>query len=240
VKKIVDTHNQSFFGQSTGLIIQSTSKKESFIFMRFLKKKENGAWEKSSVGEGKTIKCNLEEIVMILEVLKKNSKSWSTVHRFKDEKTPISISWEGESKVWLNVGDYPKMLNFAQIEIFRLLLQHILKEKIEFSTIPDTNKSFSNIGPKVTNQATVKIKSNNDGLVVKEEMNLGGKTMQMVGKITGETEKALLLTVNNGDDVWVPKSIIKSPYNYEMKSNQTFLIDSWFIEKNNLIKSKVS
>jgi len=32
------------------------------------------------------------------------------------------------------MGNYPKMLNFAQAEVLKLLLTHILKEKIEFAT----------------------------------------------------------------------------------------------------------
>ncbi|MCK4284766.1 MAG: hypothetical protein KAX18_01135, partial [Candidatus Lokiarchaeota archaeon] len=102
--------------------------------MKFIKKKGDGSWEKLSTREGKTIKVSLEEVVMILEVLKKKMKSWSTVHSFKEDKTSISISWEGETKVWFNIGDYPKMLSFAQIEILKLLLLHLLEEKIEFAT----------------------------------------------------------------------------------------------------------
>ncbi|KKK89416.1 hypothetical protein LCGC14_2733330, partial [marine sediment metagenome] len=132
--KMADKHNKSFFGQSTGMFLQSSLKTDPFIFLRFIKKKESGTWEKPSLGEGKTIKCGLEEIVMILKVLKRKLKSWSTVHIFKEEKTPISVKWEGENKVWFNVSDYPKMLTIAQIEILVLLMEHILAEKIEFAT----------------------------------------------------------------------------------------------------------
>jgi hypothetical protein len=202
--------------------------------MKFIKKKNNGTWEKLSNGEGKTIKCGLEEIVMILEVLKKKSKSWSTVHSFKDEKTQISLNWEGDNKVWFNVGDYPKMLSFTQIEILSLLLNHILEEKIEFSTVPDTSKSFVSNSPKKDNIIEEKNNRTDDGLTVREEMNLGEKIKQLEGKILGETEKALRVAINNGDDIWIPKSTIKSQYNPEIHVKQTFLIDSWFLEKNNL------
>lgn len=231
---MVDVHSQSFFGQSTGMFIQSSSKSESFIFMKFIKKKNNGTWEKLSNGEGKTIKCGLEEIVMILEVLKKKTKSWSTVHIFKDEKTSISLSWEGDNKVWFNVADYPKMLSFTQIEILKLLLNHILEEKIEFSTIPDTTKSFANNSSKKNKIIARQNNMTDDGLTIREEMNLGEKIKKLEGKIMGETEKALRVAINNGEDVWIPKSTIKSQYNPEISTNQTFLIDSWFLEKNNL------
>jgi len=213
------------------MFIQTSSKKESFIFLRFIKKKNNGTWEKLSNGEGKTIKCGLEEIVMILEVLKKNKKTWSTVHSFKAEKTPISISWEGDSKVWFNVADYPKMLSFTQIEILKMLLSHILEEKIIFSTIPDIMKS--NISSRDKTKIVEQSKNTDDGLTIKEE--LGNNLKKMKGSITGETDKALRVTIENGDEIWIPKSIIKSQYDVETKLKQTFLIDSWFLEKNNLL-----
>ena len=234
MEKMVDVHSQSFFGQSTGMFIQSSSRSDSFIFMNFIKKKNDGTWEKLSNREGKTIKCGLEEIVMILEVLKKKSKSWSTVHSFKNEKTPISVSWEGDNKVWFNVGDYPKMLSFTQIEILRLLLTHILEEKIEYSTVPDTSKSFVNSSLKDTNNLVKQNNITDDGLTIREEMNLGEKIRRLEGIISGETEKAIRIAINNGEDIWIPKSTIKSQYNAEKNTKQTFLIDSWFLEKNNL------
>jgi hypothetical protein len=202
--------------------------------MKFIKKKNNGTWEKLSNGEGKTIKCGLEEIVMILEVLKKKSKSWSTVHSFKNEKTPISLSWEGDNKVWFNVGDYPKMLSFTQIEILKLLLTHILEEKIEFSTVPDTSKSSGFNKLKKDNLTLEQNNLTDDGLAIREEMNLGEKIKKLEGRILGETEKALRVAINNGEEIWIPKSTIRSQYNQELNTKQTFLIDSWFLEKNNL------
>ena len=62
---VTNTHSQSFFGQSTGLTIQSISKEQPFIFFKCIKKKADKSWEKPSKGEGKVIKCNLEEIIMI-------------------------------------------------------------------------------------------------------------------------------------------------------------------------------
>ncbi|KKM82904.1 hypothetical protein LCGC14_1314770 [marine sediment metagenome] len=233
MKKVTDTHNQSFFGQSTGMILQSSSKKEPFIFMRFIKKKENGVWEKSSIGEGKTIKCNMEEMVMILEVLKKNIKSWSTVHSFKDDKTSISINWEGESKMWFNVGDYPKIMNFAQVEILKMLLEHILKEKIENATTSDGSKK-PNILDATIDKTETKDQIN---LEIIEEVEVRANIKSLQGVIAGETEKTLLVTIDGGTNVWIPKSIIKSKYNFANKSEQNFLVDSWFIEKNNLVKT---
>ncbi len=210
------------------MFIQSSSKSEPFIFMKFIKKKGDGSWEKLSTREGKTIKVGLEEVVMILEVLKKKMKSWSTVHSFREDKTPISVSWEGDNKIWFNIGDYPKMLSFAQIEIIKLLLVHLLEEKIEFATISDMSKSqvaVENSAPK---------KQEAPGLTVVEEISSESNLQKIEGVITGNTDKALLLKLNSGAENWFPKSTIKSDYSLDKDTAQTFLIDSWIIEKNKI------
>ena len=91
---MVDKHSQSFFGQSTGLTLLSSSRNDPYLYFKCIKKKQNGSWEKPSAGEGKTIKCNLDEIIMILQVLKKNEKAWSSFHNFNDSKTQISFKWD--------------------------------------------------------------------------------------------------------------------------------------------------
>jgi len=232
---MADKHNKSFFGKSTGMFLQSSSKTDPFIFFRFIRKKESGTWEKPSIGEGKTIKCGLEEIVMILNVLRRRLKSWSTVHIFKEEKTSISIKWEGENKIWLNVSDYPKMLTVAQIEILALLMEHILAEKIEFAT--GSGKTNEEV-PKVIN---IPVDSNpginkenvvDDNLEVVEELELGDKVKKIEGIIKGETEKGLLLQMNNNNEHWFPKSTLKSTYDSVKGSKQSFIIETWILEKN--------
>ena len=135
---MADKHSQSFFGQSTGLTLVSSSKADPHIFLKCIKKKPDGSWEKPSLGEGKTIKCSLDEIVMILEVFNRKQDSWSSYHNFNDVKTQISFKWEdaGKKKLLVYIGKYSKMLNFAQTEIFRMLLEHLIKEKIKFATMP--------------------------------------------------------------------------------------------------------
>ena len=136
LSEMSDQHSQSFFGQNTGLLLNSTSKSDPYLFIRCIKRKTNGIWEKPSKREGKVIKCSLEEIVMILNVLDRKSLNWQSYHTYKDKKTAISFSWEDENAktLWINIGEYSKMLTFAQAEIFRLLLNHILDEKIMFAT----------------------------------------------------------------------------------------------------------
>jgi hypothetical protein len=44
----------------------------------------------------------------------------------------------------------------------------------------------------------------------------------------------VLLKLNSGAENWFPKSTIKSQYSPEKETSQTFLIDSWIIEKNKI------
>ena len=235
--KMVDKHSQSFFGQSTGLTLLSSSKSDSFIFLKCINKKPDGSWEKPSLGEGKTIKCNLDEIIMILEVLQRNSDSWSSYHNFNEVKTQISFKWEDETKkkLLIYIGSYSKMLNFAQAEIFRLLLKHILKEKIEFSTVVKLNSGKATAGnPKGNEQRN----QNNDATalpIIKESIELNeSEVSQIKGIIEGETEKALLIQFNNDKEIWVPKSVIRSNYNSSNDISQNFTIDNWILKKNNI------
>lgn len=136
---MADQHSQSFFGQNTGLIINSSSKSDSFLFIRCIKRKSDGIWEKPSAGEGKVVKCSLEEIIMILSILNRKMLNWQSYHTYKDKKTSISFEWEDENAktLWVKIGKYSKMLNYAQAEILRLLLTHLLDEKIKYGTSPN-------------------------------------------------------------------------------------------------------
>ena len=81
---------------------------------------------------------SLEEMVLMLQVLNLKRKSWSITHYYKNKVTSIHFSWEnGDSEyLWINIGDYSKMLNSAQVEILRLLLAHMIDEKVIYSTQP--------------------------------------------------------------------------------------------------------
>jgi hypothetical protein len=144
IKSMVNKHTYSFFGQNIALIIKSNSKYDNFLFIKCIKRKSNGKWEKFTEREGKIIKCSLEEIMFILCVLNHQIPSWQNFHIYKDEKTVISLGWEENNNqiLWFNIANYSKMLNFAEIEILKLLLIHIIKEKIIFSTIPHYKNTY--------------------------------------------------------------------------------------------------
>lgn len=238
---MVDKHSQSFFGKSSGLTIQSSSKDESFIFLKCIKKKGDGLWEKPSKGEGKTIKCSLDEIVMISEVLHKRIENWSSYHNFNDTRTQISFKWENEKKerLYINIGSYSKMLNFSQIEVLKLLLNHMLSEKIEFATT--SNFSEGRKGPQKVisgsqsndrngQDSKPPVPDNQENLEVSEK-----PSCQVEGAIKNETQKALLITFQNDRECWIPKSAIRSSYLLDQKKQQSFVIDTWLLEKNNLL-----
>ena len=234
---ITNTHSQSFFGQTTGLIINSSSKEEPFIFLKCIKKKPEGAWEKPSLGEGKTIKLSLEEMIMILHVLKRKIELWSGFHSYKETKTQISLNWEknGGNKLWIKIGDYSKLLAEAQIELFKLLLKHLIKEKIEFATVSNVTP-LENNGPNTTD-THIKEKPENvdmDINPVKESVPEEKDIIEISGSIKAETEKALLIVFNSGQEVWIPKSIIHSNFRPKKDVSQKFLVDGWILKRNNI------
>lgn len=238
---MTDNHSQSFFGQTTGITINSPSKSENYIFMKCIKKKQDGSWEKPSMGEGKTIKISLEEMVMILKVLKGKLPNWTTYHKFNENKTQISFKWENEAKksLWINIGKYPKMLGVPQVEIFKLLLKHLIKEKIEHATILNLSKLSANTGGiRNTRKSTVEIISEKINIEKNTEPSAKANTnekIQINGLINGETEKALLLNFETGQELWVPKSTIHSQFNSLKGENQSFLIDNWILKRNKII-----
>ncbi|NVM18537.1 MAG: hypothetical protein HWN80_12545 [Candidatus Lokiarchaeota archaeon] len=237
---MVNKHSQSFFGQSTGLTLVSSSKTEPFIFLKCIKKKPDGSWEKPSLGEGKTIKCNLDEIVMILEVLKRKKDSWSSYHNFKDIKTQISFKWEDDTKqkLLIYIGKYSKMLNYAQTEIFRMLLKHIIREKIEFATISNLTPKKNPTESSKENSGKSKVRNSKELPSVKESVEHNENEVSNInGVIEGETEKALLIQFDSNKEVWIPKSVIRSNYNSINEIAQNFIIDNWILKKNNIIQN---
>ena len=85
-------HQRSFFGQKVGMIFDSGNWDHEYAYITFLRKKESGTWEKPSNGEGKRIKVNLGELIMLSKVLDGSLDRWSTVHSFKEIKTTISCA----------------------------------------------------------------------------------------------------------------------------------------------------
>ncbi len=234
---MVDNHSYSFFGQKVGLIIQSASKEEPFMFFRLIKSKNNGSWEKPSSGEGKVIKFSIEEMVWIIRVLENEVNSWSSYHTFKDSKTQISFKWEDgkHDKLWVHIGSYSKVLEYAQFTILNMLLKHILKEKIEFATTPT---SYKKSNPNQSNSLIVQeevITTDVTSPSDEDNDDKPSKIKNVDGSIKGETDKALLIQFNNGLEVWIPKSTIHSGFDNIKDKMQNFAIDNWILRKNKIV-----
>jgi len=241
----MDRHDQIFFGQASALTISSPAKDAPHIFLRCIKKKPDGSWERPTLGEGKTVRLSLEEMIMALQVLSKKTQNWSSYHSYKDENTQISFAWENGSgqKLWINIGDYSKMLAFAQIELLRLLMEHLLKEKIEFATISNGAKKGTQSSTYVVEKTTPAYEKSPVQIppsqpVVKNQGYGASKekeTTQVEGAIQGETEKAVLINFPTGQELWFPKSTIHSNYSPNKGVNQPFQIDNWILKKNGII-----
>ena len=133
-----EIHNLTFFGQSSALFINSQSMSELQTWFRMIKKNANtGTWQKPSKNEGKAVVFSLIELGSILEVLEHNEKEFKTFHSRKDGiKTSISFNYSDESQqtLWINLGDYSKMLKGGELLFLRKMLDHIYNEKIVYAT----------------------------------------------------------------------------------------------------------
>ena len=245
-------HSKGFFGQNTGLLINSSSNSEPFFFIRCIKKNPDGTWEKPSRGEGRVIKCSLEEIVMMLEVLNRKCLNWSSYHSFKDIETQITFEWEDEKArtLWIKIDKYSKMLGFAEAEILRRLLTHFLEEKIVHATVSsiDTvkNKSmkknfFDKLSQDINNDTMVEKHDSPPDIEIitapieQKARDFTKEKANVEGSIQGETKKALLIQFNSGDELWIPKSTIHGKYVPKKNKAQKFLIDDWILKKNKII-----
>jgi hypothetical protein len=126
-------HTHSFFGQKVGIIFDSADWSEPYIFLRFLKKKAAGGWEKPSQKEGKNIKLNLLEELAIQDVFQGQGEKWSTVHKFGNETTSITVEQKGE-EFMIGIPGYVKYFKFPESLLFAKILAHVIEEKIMHAT----------------------------------------------------------------------------------------------------------
>ncbi|MFX1574738.1 MAG: hypothetical protein ACFFB0_18540 [Promethearchaeota archaeon] len=241
---MADFHTKTFYGQKSSLIITSPAKMVPYIFLSCIKRKDNGTWERTAEGEGKTVKMSIEEIICILEVLHRRSANWRGYHVFRDRKTEIYVGWEDETRQVLQVklGDYKKKVRFPNLIFITLLLEHILNEKIEFAT-SGTFESKAKEKIEVDEETEYSVFAEHitarDGLHIVEttEYGVSVDTVDIKATIKVESPKALLITLESGEEFWIPKSTIHSNYDVNNKENyQKFIIDKWIIEKHQILR----
>ena len=241
--KMADYHTKTFYGQKTSIIITSPAKMVPYFFLTCINRKEDGTWEISSKGEGKTVKISIEEIICFLEVLNRRSANWRGFHVFKERKTEIYVGWVDESRqvLKIKIGDYIKKLRFPNLNFMTLLLAHLLTEKIEFAT-SGTFETKAKAKEEVSVGEEYGLFSEHitarDGLHIVETTEYGVSidTVEISAKIKVESPKALLITLDSSEEFWIPKSTIHNDYDVsEKKKSQKFLVDKWIVEKQKII-----
>ena len=208
-----DIHLKRFQGQNIDLIVESKSKYDDFIYFHFKNKrfKEN---------KNLVITCSLEDIAMILCVLQKELFIWKS---YRVENIEVSFVWEDNDakKLWIHAASYSKTLNIGQIEVLKLLMKHLLKEKVKFAT-----------SKKILN-ADNYVETPPDGDKYLESAMI--KTINKIeGKVINQTDKAVLINFKDKTEIWIPKSAIHSYYSNLDTSSQLFMIENWVLKKNNL------
>ncbi len=234
---MADFHTKTFYGQKSSIIITSPAKMVPYIFLSCIDRKDNGKWETTTKGEGKTVKISIEEIICILEVLYRRSANWRGYHIFKDRKTEIYVGWEDESRqiLQIRIGEYLKKLRFPNLNFMTLLLDHLLSEKIEFAT----SGTFSvKEKEEVDEEDEYGLFSEHitalDGLHIVEttEYAVSIDMVEIQAKVKVESPKALLIALDSGEEFWIPKSTVHNDYDVrEKKKSQILLVDKWIIEK---------
>ena len=239
---MADFHTKTFYGQKTSIIVTSPAKMVPYIFLSCINRKEDGKWEISTKGEGKTVKISIEEIICILEVLYRRSANWRGFHVFKERKTEIYVGWEDESRqiLQIKIGNYIKKLRFPNLNFMTLMLDHILNEKIEFATggIKGRTKEKEEIDEEGEYSLFSEHITARDGLHIVETTEYGVSidTVEIQAKIKVESPKALLITLDSGEEFWIPKSTVHNDYDVEEKNkSQNFLVDKWIIEKQKIL-----
>ncbi len=148
----MDRHFYIFFGSKSAISISSPSMSKPFVFLRCIGEKGDGTWEKPTNGEGKTVKCVLEEMACIMNVLEKKEKKWSTYHRYKGDGKGILFEMQDDGLL-VKIGHYTKKFKAGQFEVFRDLMKHLYVEKIEhatISTIPTKENDSVNVAGKAS------------------------------------------------------------------------------------------
>lgn len=213
---MVNHHRISFFGSKTGVLFDSGPSSSPTIFLTFIKKREDGSWEKPSLKEGVTIKFSLVDMAFILRVLRGKVNAWKTFHSFQERKTSISFERDPENKENLIVkaGDYQKRLNYGEVEVFKALLEHVFREKVIASTEAKKPEYFSEFRKVEEESSEEKVEEKIESVVI--------ETAVLAGTCEGETEKALLIAFDGKKGIWVPKSTIRSDYDSKSKTTQKF------------------
>ena len=206
-------HLKRFHGQNVDLIVESKSKFDNFVYFHFT----NMILEESN---NLVIKYSLEELAMILCILRKEIFIWKS---YRDENLEVTFVWEDKNALvlWIHAGNYSKALYVGQIEVLKLLIMHIVNEKVIYATSKN----------KLNTDKFSKVPKNRDKYL---EFALVETINRIEGKVINQTNKAVLIRFKDKMEAWIPKSTIHSRFSTKISSSQSFMIENWVLKKNNL------
>jgi hypothetical protein len=194
----------------------------------------------------------MRELVFILRVLSREAKKWTTMHEFQNRATNFHLEWTANDILKFIAQNYTVELDYGQAKILKMLLKHILEEKVihatssegspkekyrqEPSTLIVKEEEVSNSATKTQPEPPKKrnSKKSQDNQKAPREKDENERT-EIKGAIERETAKALLINFGGENAQWIPKSTIHSQFSKEKGIEQKFLIDNWVLEKNNVI-----
>ena len=163
-------HRYSFFGQKTGILFDSAQDSQPFVYFRFLKILPNGNWEKPSLGEGKNIKFNLLELLELLSVLQQPDRKWSTVHKFQNDVTSITIESKNGTTQFI-VSSYSKQIKYPERKLMFDLLKHVYEEELINATGVDINKSSGQLSKSTSQNASNRVYQQGSDKSLKQTAN---------------------------------------------------------------------
>jgi antitoxin component of RelBE/YafQ-DinJ toxin-antitoxin module len=76
----------------------------------------------------------MKELVFLLRVLRKEVLKWTTMHEFKQKATNFHIEWTLDDTIKIIAQNYSVELDIGQSEVLKMLLSHILEEKVIHAT----------------------------------------------------------------------------------------------------------
>jgi hypothetical protein len=161
------------------------------------------------------------------------------------------LEWTASDTLKFIAQNYTVELDYGQAEILKMLLKHILEEKVihatssegspkeeyrqEPSTLIVKEEEVKNSVPKTQASTPKKTNSKKNQANRKAPKEKEKERTEIKGVIERETAKALLINFGGENAQWIPKSTIHSQFSKEKGIEQSFLIDNWVLEKNNVI-----
>ncbi len=137
----MDYHKYIFHGQSFNLILYSISKYDPHVYLKWKKRNFKNVSQQDRNKHEKLVELNLENLTYIFNLLKnqQNLRDITIKERLKGDY--VTFSWENENtrSLWIRANSFSKVLNFPQIQLLLLLIEHLLHEKIAFSTSNSKN-----------------------------------------------------------------------------------------------------